>query len=318
MVTLLLIPAILITGIGVDLSAVYAARSAIRNANQMGANSVLTYYDTYLQELYGLYGAVSSDDNLTSMVDAYVRATLLGEDVTDENIRTFQLLLDEDSLCVSVTDLDGLSNVEILRRQIEEYAKWRVPVTLIQELETLSLLSGDVGEQIAADNTAVQEKIALDQQIFNVTTAYVAVYEAALEVEETYNQLEEEIRSTLNERLGNLWTNLNAQTGTKVSYELQLEKISTAAINYVTARMENNSGNIDDDEFLAVENELLEAIEKAYSLVECYNGTLYNISAAAAGGVYGSNWLFDSHSYYKNVEIDGVLDVLDDAADEIL
>ena len=51
MVTLLLIPAILVSGTGVDLARIYAARSVVQDANQLAANSVLASYEALLHDL---------------------------------------------------------------------------------------------------------------------------------------------------------------------------------------------------------------------------------------------------------------------------
>jgi len=47
-VTLLLIPAVLISGTAVDLTRIYTARSIVQDANQLAANSVLSQYNALL------------------------------------------------------------------------------------------------------------------------------------------------------------------------------------------------------------------------------------------------------------------------------
>ena len=69
MVTLLLIPAILISGTGVDLARIYTAKSVVQDANQLAANSVLASYDALLQDLYGLFGVLGGD----AETDKYVK-----------------------------------------------------------------------------------------------------------------------------------------------------------------------------------------------------------------------------------------------------
>ena len=65
MVTLLLIPALLISGTCVDVARSYAARSALQDGNRMGANAWLTQYDALLQDIYGLFGVYANDDELS-------------------------------------------------------------------------------------------------------------------------------------------------------------------------------------------------------------------------------------------------------------
>lgn len=66
-VTLLLIPAVLVSGTGVDLARLYTARSILHDANQLAANSVLASYDALLQDLYGLYGVMKDDPEFAAI-----------------------------------------------------------------------------------------------------------------------------------------------------------------------------------------------------------------------------------------------------------
>ena len=189
-VTLLLIPAILVTGTGVDLARVYAARSTTHDANQLAANSILTTYDTLLQDLYGLYAVAEKDDNLTAMVDVYVRASLFGEEITDAQLSEFRLFGGQESVSSSVSPSAPLSNVEILRRQIEEYSKWRVPVAIVSDI--IDRLNNDEEfKELAANTEASQKKIAVDEQLEIVLEKFKAVKEKADEIVKEYNEWDE-------------------------------------------------------------------------------------------------------------------------------
>ena len=50
-ITLLLIPAILVSGTAVDLARLHTARSILQDANQLAANSVLTQYNALLYDI---------------------------------------------------------------------------------------------------------------------------------------------------------------------------------------------------------------------------------------------------------------------------
>ena len=69
LVTLLLIPEVLISGTGVDLTRAYAAKSIAQDANQLAANSLLASYDAMLQDLYGLFGMMTTDSAFSGMVE---------------------------------------------------------------------------------------------------------------------------------------------------------------------------------------------------------------------------------------------------------
>ena len=135
-VTLLLIPAVLVSGTGVDLARLYTARSILHDANQLAANSVLASYDALLQDLYGLYGVMKDDPEFAAMVDEYIQVAVFGEDWVDREAGTFQLFYGSELIPGDVTPAEGknLANQEVLRRQIEEYAKFRAPAIIVSEI----------------------------------------------------------------------------------------------------------------------------------------------------------------------------------------
>ena len=131
-VTLLLIPAVLVSGTGVDIARIYTARSVLQDGNQLAANSVLASYDALLQDLYGLYGVMKDDPEFARMADSYIQAAVLGKSPKDTGLGTFQLFYGSDLQSGDVVPADGmnLDNPQVLRRQIEEYAKFRAPVIM--------------------------------------------------------------------------------------------------------------------------------------------------------------------------------------------
>ena len=134
MVTLLLIPAILVSGTGVDIARIYAARSTLQDANQLAANSVLASYDALLQDLYGLFGVM--EENLEGIAEKYVDLAVVGEDWNERGIGTFQTFYGSVSTAGNITVVpnQNLENPDVLRRQIEEYSKFRAPAIIVSEL----------------------------------------------------------------------------------------------------------------------------------------------------------------------------------------
>ena len=198
LVTLLLIPAILVSGTGVDMSRIYAARSVTRDANQLAANAVLTNYNKLLHDLYGLYAVIADDDNLTSMVDAYVKASLFGEDITDAQLGEFRLFSGTESVSTAVERIESskLSNVEVLRRQIEEYSKFRVPVAIVSDI--MDRLQDNGSKEMKANNEAVAKKMAVDEQIQEVLKNFRAVTDKAAELKKDYDELREKAYREIN------------------------------------------------------------------------------------------------------------------------
>lgn len=183
-VTLLLIPAVLISGTAVDLARINTAQSILRDANQLSANSVLTQYNALLYDLYGLFGLMADDPVLAGMVDEYINITIFGEDWYNRKIGTFQLfygskLHSKLDFFVDTEPKQNLKNPAILRRQIEEYMKFRAPVIIVKNI--LEALEGS--QTIKEDAKAIEEKLEIDEDIADLYELYKRLYNAINEAD---------------------------------------------------------------------------------------------------------------------------------------
>ena len=180
MVTLLLIPALLVSGTCVDVARSYAAKSALQDGNRMGANAWLTQYDALLQDIYGLFGVYANDDELSGdgMLRDYIKASVLGPE-DKGGLGFFDLFYDSELTEASLKVTKDLGNVEVLRNQIEEYAKFRAPVAIASELlENLERF-----EKLKADASAVKDKVAIDKAVGDIEETYKAFYDKLREIE---------------------------------------------------------------------------------------------------------------------------------------
>lgn len=175
-VTLMLVPAVLISGTGVDLARLYVARSEIQDANQLAANATLASYDALLQDLYGLFGVMQTDGELAEMMEQYIRLALFGEDWNDRGMGTFSHFYgDASSLAVTAKAADekNLENTEVLRRQIEEYVKFRAPAIIVNEV----LDKLDTFEKIKEDAKVIKAKMDVDDKVDEIEKEYEKLYE---------------------------------------------------------------------------------------------------------------------------------------------
>ena len=175
-VTLMLVPAVLISGTGVDLARLYVARSEIQDANQLAANATLASYDALLQDLYGLFGVMQTDGELAEMMEEYIRLALFGEDWNDRSMGTFSHFYgDASSLAVTAKAADekNLENTEVLRRQIEEYVKFRAPAIIVNEV----LDKLDTFEKIKEDAKVIKAKMDVDDKVDEIEKEYEKLYE---------------------------------------------------------------------------------------------------------------------------------------------
>ncbi len=175
-VTLMLVPAVLISGTGVDLARLYVSRSEIQDANQLAANATLASYDALLQDLYGLFGVMQTDGELAEMMEEYIRLALFGEDWNDRGMGTFSHFYgDASSLAVTAKAADekNLENTEVLRRQIEEYVKFRAPAIIVNEV----LDKLDTFEKIKEDAKVIKAKMDVDDKVDEIEKEYEKLYE---------------------------------------------------------------------------------------------------------------------------------------------
>lgn len=252
-VTLLLIPAILVSGSGVDLARIYAARGVARDANQLAANALLTEYDATLQDLYGLYAVIDGDDKLVQMVDAYVKASLFGEDVTDAQLGEFRLFWGKEAVTSTVETSDPLSNLEILRRQIEEYSKYRVPVAIVKEV--LERLGNESNKEMAANNEAVAKKLAVDEQLEEVLVKFNDVIDKADQLVDSYQREESSAYTAVNKAMGEIRTQLADMLSVRQAYEEETDP------------------------------------KKRDDLLAHFNAIAENITSCVQGGSVGRNWV---------------------------
>ena len=176
-VTLLLIPAMLISGTAVDLARIHTARSILQDANQLAANSVLTQYDALLYDIYGLMGVAQDDPILDRLLDEYIRVSVFGEEPRDTSLGTLQLFYGSGLSMEDLQFADGksLGNPDVLRRQIEEYMKFRAPVIIVQEfLEALGKNS------LKEDVSVIEDKLEIDSSLADLYDKYKELYNAII------------------------------------------------------------------------------------------------------------------------------------------
>jgi len=256
-VTLLLIPAILISGTGVDLARVYTAKSLLSDGNQLAANALLAEYDALLQDLYGLYGVMAEDEELAGMVDEYIRLSLgMSENSVKSNAEgSFALFRGSDLESGSISpDKDqNLANEEVLRRQIEEYAKFRAPVIIVEEV----LDRIDSFKKVTSDAEIIEDKIDIDERIEDLDEIYRAIYNKIKEANKGAN-IEEAAVNAINSQLGEI--------------EKEIDRLWDTRNDYTRYRE-------------------YELEEETNDMANKYAGIISNLNALAVGGTYYSGWI---------------------------
>ncbi len=251
-VTILLIPSIIVSGMAVDLSRIYTMQSIFQDANQLAANALLTQYQEMLQDVYGLYGIMEEDPILGKLLDEYIQVSILGEDWQDSSI--FKLF--EGSGLTSKTTFNkdkSLRNPEVVRRQIEEYVKYRAPVIIIDEIWDRI----DSFKKIKADSEVIETKMKIDEGIEEIDKLYKEIYSLISSTAKIPNDI---------------FDNIN---GSLAKVKRVLDEMSEADMYYEIHMKDENNKNEEWGEVFR----------------QTYQAQLDNLKILATGGKFGIGWL---------------------------
>ena len=268
MVTLLLIPAILVSGTGVDLARIYTARSIVQDANQLAANSVLASYEALLHDLYGLFGVMSGGD---VDPDTYIKQAIEGGD-WDKGVGTFQIFYGSNLNAGVLTPAEGqnLGNIPVLRHQIEEFSKLRAPA-IIAELLMNKL---EVFEKIQEDAKVIKKKLEVDDGVEELEKYYKKIYDHLKELEDCGEQ-EEAIMRDLSDTAAEIQGKLRDMREIKENYYITL-----AEIDEQKKILENSE---DEDERQKAEEEIERLTKEMDRLEMEYDGKWTLIQRTSKG-----------------------------------
>ena len=253
MVTLLLIPAILVSGTAVDLARIYTTHSAIQNANQLAANSAMASYDALLKDLYGLYGFMQSQDDpgFNRLIDDYIKTTVFG-DSPKSGVGLFPYSYSSDTFQTKLTPSKNLSHIDVLRQQILEYMKFRGPVILVTSL--LDALKGN--------DTIQKDKEAIDQ-VKQIQEGFAELYELYYELYKAINEA-----NGARQKIG-MGSGLSYVSGGFNSINGVFVKLRNAYNDWNNASDQlNDKGESEKDKYRkAYEEELIKAEEEMVRLI---------------------------------------------------
>ena len=272
-VSLLIIPSLLLSGTAVDLARIQAARSIVQDANQLAANSTLTQYDALLHDLYGLFGIREEDPALASMVDKYIEAAIFGEAEAGGGATSLKLFYGSGLQPAVITPAEGknLGNEEVLRRQIEEYMKFRGPVLIVTEI-----IDAIKGNKLKEDTSLIDIKLEIDEDVADLYQLYKDLYEAINQADICDSPFGGITGSYFGSVSGSL----------KAIWEL-FSILEACYKSWETAEYPEDPD--DPDVFDAKTDFELE-----------YYATLRNISVLTTGGMRGYNWSAGGWGYYES------------------
>lgn len=136
--TLILLPMVIFSGMVVDVSRLYAAKTVISGAGDLTMNAALSRYDNKLKNEYGLLAMADTPDSPAAkeMLQGYFKESCgIGIAGEKENLHSmFQMELGEDGVKASGVKGSSLAQTDVLKQQIMEYMKIRGPVYIITDI----------------------------------------------------------------------------------------------------------------------------------------------------------------------------------------
>ena len=171
--SLIMAGVLLFTVIMVDASKIIGARSMVAGAGDMSLNAGLTYYNSVLQDTYGIFAISKDEKELEKNLQVYFEATLKANGLGDNGLASqlarqivhggndvSELMdLQAESFTVKKVDGSALTETEVLRSQILEYCKYRAPVVIgYGFLEKLNIFKTLPKQQEALKKKAAYEK----------------------------------------------------------------------------------------------------------------------------------------------------------------
>ncbi|MGN0342791.1 MAG: DUF5702 domain-containing protein [Roseburia sp.] len=158
---IILVPVIMVCSIFVDVSRLKLAQAQVSAAGDLAMNTLLTQYDTELNDFYGLMASSQSIEEFYDNVENYFTVSLVSQgidadqayttssDITsilrgDTDVSDFMqiALMEDTNLEVEPLPNGNLANPAMMRNQIVEFMKYRSPanaaITLMESLQDAS------------------------------------------------------------------------------------------------------------------------------------------------------------------------------------
>ena len=191
LLVIILLPSMVLSALVVDTSRINMARSMVSSAGDLAINSALANYDTVLKDVYGLFAMsqAQTPEELNKEIQQYFQDTLVSYGVTNEaesgdyvkalmgsveglisgtgslEVSNFLSMEVEDGFKAQKVDASGLSNPEIMRKQVVDYMKYRAPANF-----ALSFLDSITAFNKIDDQTkVVQAQVVAQESLQPVT-----------------------------------------------------------------------------------------------------------------------------------------------------
>ena len=189
---------IILTTVLIDGGRIILARSIVSGAGDMALNAGLTYYNSVLQDTYGLFAISKNMDELEKNLEVYFNATLksgglynqglvkelvdiaLSGRGTQEVSDIMKIKLAKGDFSISQATGANLSNANILRAQVLDYMKYRAPAVIgYGFLEKMNIL-----KSLPAQQKALEDKKDYEKKLKEIQDLCLEIYKLSREYED--------------------------------------------------------------------------------------------------------------------------------------
>ncbi|HYE81874.1 MAG TPA: hypothetical protein VEG39_06850 [Clostridia bacterium] len=145
---------LIFAGTVIDIVRIAAADRKVQSALNSSARSVLAGYDKELAGSYGIYGINTASDAVNDDFYRYISVNLKER---HEGISFLDIKVDRED--VQIQAINGLLDDEAFKKQVQEYMKYRAPITISESLgEQLKNIKLDKKVDFAKGEKATRDK----------------------------------------------------------------------------------------------------------------------------------------------------------------
>ena len=196
--SLILTIVMIFTTVLIDGGRIILARNIVSGAGDMALNAGLTYYNSVLQDTYGLFAISKNMTELHDNLEVYFEATLKSSGLHDQGLvkelvdialsgsgsdeisDIMKMKLANGGFEVSQAAGANLSNANILRAQVLDYMKYRAPAVIgYGFLEKMNIL-----KSLPAQQKALEDKKDYEKKLKEIQDLCLRIYKKSRDYED--------------------------------------------------------------------------------------------------------------------------------------
>ena len=138
LLTLILVPVLMFSGIIVDASRLFASKTVVSGAGDLTMNAALAQYDKKLKDTYGLTAMAKTPDSPDEQqkLEQMFKESINAKNLTGESSDGLSSLiqLEETGFEAKGVASSSLAENDVFRQQVMEYMKFRGPVYMADDI----------------------------------------------------------------------------------------------------------------------------------------------------------------------------------------